>query len=166
MIRKFLFLIPTVLLLSFVMHKYYVSITEVELNPATKVLEVSIKFIGHDLELVLESAGVPNLYLGTAKENPKANEFLLAYIQKHFEIRVDEKAVPFHFVGKEINNDDFIYCYLESEKLNSPNKIAFTSTLLTEKFNQQANILYLKVGDKKLNYTFTKDKVRTFYTLK
>jgi len=166
MIRKFLFLISATLLFSFAFHKYYVSITEVELNEQTETLEISIKFIGHDLELVMENAGMPNLFLGTSKENPEANAYILKYIQKHFEIRIDEKAVPFHFIGKEINNDDFIYCYLESEKVNSPNKIAFTNTLLTEKFSQQANILYLKVGDKKLNYTFNKGKRKTYYNIK
>ena len=166
MIRKCLFVVLAVLLLSFAWHKYYVSITEIELNKETQSFEISIKFIGHDLELALKSAGVPDLYLGTAKENAKANEFLIKYIQKHFEIRVDEKVTPFHFIGKEINNDDFIYCYLESEKVNSPNKIAFTNTLLTEKFDQQANILYLKDGNKRINYTFTKEKRRTYYNIK
>jgi hypothetical protein len=166
MIRKFLFLIGATLLLSFAWHKYYVTITNVEMNNETQTFEASIKFIGHDLELVLESAGVPALYLGTAKENTNADEYLMKYISKHFEIKVDDKVVPFHFIGKEINNDDFIYCYLESEKVNSPNKITFTNSLLTEKFEKQANILYLKVDGKKVNYTFTKEKRRTYYNIK
>lgn len=166
MVKRGFFSVLVLTLLSFVAHKYYVSITEVELNPKTETLEISIKFIGHDLEAALESAGVPDLYLGIEKENEKADAYLLTYIQQHFEIKIDGNLLPYHFVGKEINNEDFIYCYLESGKVNSPNKIAFTNTLLTEKFNEQANILYLEIGDTKLNYTFTKEKRKTFYTIK
>lgn len=166
MIRKCLFVVLALVSLSFAWHKYYVSITEVELNKETQSFEVSIKFIGHDLEVALKNAAVPDLYLGTAKENAKANEYLIKYIQKHFEIRVDDKVIPYHFIGKEINNDDFIYCYLESEKVNSPSKIAFTNTLLTEIFDKQANILYLKTDGKRINYTFTKEKRKTYYNIK
>lgn len=166
MIKKVLFSVVAVLLFSFSAHKYYVSITEVELNPESNTLEISIKFIGHDLEAALESAGVPNLNLGIEKEHKKADDFLLKYIQKHFEIRINEKLISYHFVGKEINNKDFIYCYLESEELHSPNKIEFTNTLLTEKYKDQSNILYLKVGDEKFDYTFTKEKRKTFYIIK
>lgn len=166
MIRRFLFIVVSFLMLSFSWHKYYVTITNVELNQKTQAFEISIKFIGHDLERVLENAGVPNLYLGTEKENAKSDEYIMKYINKHFQIKIDEKLVKLNFVGKEVNDDDFIYCYLESEKLNSPNKISFTSSLLTEMFDEQANILYLKVNNKKVNYTFTKEKRRTFYNIK
>jgi hypothetical protein len=148
------------------MHKYYVSITEVELNENTQSLEISIKFIGHDLESALEEAGIEELYLGTEKEKENADKYLYQYLSKSFEIRLDDKKLNYHFVGKEINNDDFIYCYLESDKVESFDKIHFYNSLLTEKFSGQSNILYFKIGDKKLNYTFTKEKRKTFYSIK
>ena len=55
------------------MHKYYVSITEAEYNVESKTFEISIKFIGHDLEATLTNAGVPELFLGTDKEHEKAD---------------------------------------------------------------------------------------------
>lgn len=135
------------------MHKYYVSITEADYNTTSKKFEVSIKFIGHDLEHALEKAGVPNLYLGTEKEHKKANIYLKKYIDKTFEFFVNDKKLNFTFIGKEINNDDFIYCFIESEKIEKIEKITLKNSLLTETFKSQENRVYLTINeDKKTIY--------------
>ena len=148
------------------MHKYYVSITEADYNATSKTFEISIKFIGHDLEKVLTNAGAPELYLGTAKENEKADEYLMKYINQRFHMVVDGKSLNYSFVGKEINNDDFIYCFIESNKIETPKKITIKNTLLTEIFSEQANTVYLKVGDQQLNYLLNKGKVSETHEIK
>jgi len=141
------------------MHKYYVSITEAAYNIKSQTFEVSIKFIGHDLEKTLSESGVPPLYLGIEKENPKADEYLEKYIEKKIHFVVDNKRLTFKFIGKEINNDDFIYCFLESEKIENPTKITIKNSLLTEIFSEQRNTVYVTVGDNKITYSLDKNKV-------
>jgi len=153
MVRKFLFSFLTILLFSFAAHKFYVSVTEVDYNKEHNTFEVSIKFIGHDLEHALENAGVPNLYLGTEKELKDADDYLLSYINKHFEIEVDDQKTRLNFVGKEVNNDDAIYCYLETEKLPTFKLVKIDNKLLTEVFKLQSNLVYLKIEDKKIDFT-------------
>ncbi len=159
MIKKVLFALITITLLSFSMHKYYVSITEAEYNATNEKFELSVKFIGHDLEKALDNSGVPNLFLGTSKENQKADSYLESYFNQRFHMVVDGKSLNYKLVGKEINNDDFIYCYLESDKISNPNSITIKNTLLTEVFNEQANTVYLKIGNQKFNYSLNKSKV-------
>jgi hypothetical protein len=142
LIKKVIFSILTLSLLSFAMHKYYVSITEAEYNSTSEKFEMSIKFIGHDLERALESSGAPNLFLGTPKELEKTNDYLEAYINQRFHMIVDSKSLNFKLIGKEINNDDFMYCYLESNTVLTPKAITIKNTLLTEIFNEQANPVY------------------------
>jgi uncharacterized protein YlxP (DUF503 family) len=165
-IKKILFAVLTLSLLSFVMHKYYVSITEADYNAESKTFELSIKFIGHDLEKVLANAGTPELFLGTPKEIEKADEYLMKYINQRFHMVVDGTNLDYKFVGKEINNDDFIYCFIESSKVDSPKKVTIKNTLLTEVFSEQANTVYLNVGDEKINYSLNKDKVSETHELK
>lgn len=141
------------------MHKYYVSITEAEYNKASEKFEVSIKFIGHDLEKALSNSGAPNLFLGTPKEVGKANHYLETYINQRFHMIVDGKSLNYKLIGKEVNNDDFMYCYLESNTVQNPKSVTIKNTLLTEVFNEQANTVYLKVGDQKINYSLNKAKV-------
>lgn len=159
MIKKVLFLGLIVTLLSFAMHKYYVSITEADYNTQTETFEISIKFIGHDLEKAMAISGAPELFLGTSKEIEKADDLLLKYIQKRFIMIVDGRVLALKFIGKEINNDDFIYCFLESDKLKTPRKVTVKNTLLIEVFKDQANTVYLKVGNQKINYSLNKSKV-------
>lgn len=165
MIKKIFFFVLTLSLLSFAMHKYYVSITEAEYNLESKSFEISIKFIGHDLEKALTSAGVPNLYLGTNKEVKNANEYLKRYIDKKFEMVVDGEKLEYKFIGKEINNDDFVYCYIQSNQVEEPQKVAIKNSLLTEVFSEQTNTIYLKSGSKKVSYYLTKDKVSETHIL-
>jgi hypothetical protein len=141
------------------MHKYYVSITDAEYNQESEKFELSIKFIGHDLEKALLNSGAPNLFLGTPKENEKANHYLQTYINQRFHMVVDGKSLSYKLIGKEINNDDFIYCYLESDEVSGPKSVTIKNTLLTEVFNEQANTVYLKVGNQKINYSLNKAKV-------
>ncbi len=164
-INRILFSVLTISLLSFTMHKYYVSITEANYNAEQKVFEISIKFIGHDLEKALSMAGAPELYLGTPREVEKANDYLMQYIAERFNMLVDGEKLNYNFVGKEVNYDDFIYCFIETSKVDAPKKIEIKNTLLIEIFDEQANTVYLSVGDKKLNYTFNKEKVSDTHTI-
>lgn len=139
---------------------------EAAYNSTNKNFEVSIKFIGHDLEKVLTESTVPPLYLGTEKELANADEYLMKYIEKKIHFVVDGKSLNFKFIGKEINNDDFIYCFLESEKVDNPTKITIKNTLLTELFPEQKNAVYLTIGGKQLNYSLDKNKVSETHEIK
>ena len=165
MIKKILFSVLTLSLFSFAMHKYYVSITEAEYNVGSKTFELSIKFIGHDLEEALEATGAPKLFLGTEKEHKKANYYLNQYINQRFHMIVDGVSLNYSFVGKEINKDDFIYCFLESNQIEDPKKVTNKNTLLTEIFSGQANTVYLSLGDQKVNYQLNKSNVSETHSL-
>lgn len=138
-------------------HEYYVSISEVEYNVGTRSMEVSIKFIGHDLEQAMGEQGMGGLYLGTEKEVEDADAMLHKYIDSHFDIRIDGESIDMDFIGKEVGNDDFIYCYLEGTDVEAFNRISIKNTLLTEEFELQSNIIHLKRGSDKISFTLTKD---------
>lgn len=138
-------------------HEYFVTITEMEYNEANSSMEVSIKFTGHDLEYALEQRGVPHLYLGTDKEHEEANDYLLSYLHKGFAVSVNGQPVEFELIGKEVNNEDFIYVYLEAKQAPEPGSLVVKNTLLTEQFEQQANIIHFSKGDNTTSFTLTKD---------
>ena len=148
------------------MHKYYVSITEAEYNAESKTFEISVKFIGHDLERAISNAGAPELYLGTEKENEKADNYINQYINQRFHMVVDGVSLNYSLIGKEIGNDDFLYCFLESNKVETPKKVTIKNTLLTEIFSGQANTVYLTVGDQKVNYQLNKSNVSETHEFK
>lgn len=152
-------------LLSFALHKYYVSITEAEYKGKTGTFELSIKFIGHDLEKALSEAGAPELYLGTDKEAENANQVIEDYIQKRFQFVVNGKELDWKVIGKEVNPDDFIYCYIESEKTRLGKEITINNTLLTEVFPAQKNAVYLTINGVKETFNFHKGSTSETYNL-
>jgi len=164
-VKKVYFLLLLIPLFSFALHKYYVSIAEADYNAENKTFEISIKFIGHDLEKALTAAGSPELYLGTEKEHEKSDYYLSQYINQRFHMVSDGVSLNYNFLGKEINNDDFIYCYLESNQIETPKKVTIKNTLLTETFSAQENAVYLTVGDQKVNYQLNKRNVSETHEL-
>ncbi|MBI2281818.1 MAG: hypothetical protein HYU68_14170 [Bacteroidetes bacterium] len=134
--------------MAFSYHEFFVTVTEGEYKETENTFQFSIKFIGHDLEQALSASGIQELNLGTNKELTEADKYLLMYINKHFSINCNDKNIPIKMIGKEVGNDDFIFCYLESEKVENIQNIEIKNTLLTEVFSAQENILHLKINDK------------------
>lgn len=159
--------IATVLLLtSFIPHKYYVTIAEINYNSQQRYFETSIKFIGHDLEYVMEKEGHPELFLGTDKEHPKADSLLFHYIQQHFYITVNQKVVPIKYFGKEVKNDDDIIIYFTSEEITTISDVAITTTLFNQYFEEHVNIIYLTVGEERFNFRLNEYKTTEKHTIK
>ena len=157
MIRKTLMVFLTMLLLSFSPHDYFVSITDAEYNATERTFQLTIKFIGHDLEKALAHAGAPDLFLGTPKEHEKANQYILSYINKSFLLKANSKPLVLNMVGKEVGKDDFIYCYLESEKVKKVKTLELENSLLTELFSKQENKIHLNIEGTKKSYSFNKE---------
>lgn len=150
--KKFIYIALVLLLVSFVPHKYYVSITEINYNKQEQLFEASIKFIGHDLEFALEKEGYPELHLGTPKESKEANKIIFNFIKKYIEIIVNDKAVDIHYFGKEVREDDDILVYFTSSPIDSISSVEVNSTILNNYFEEHVNIVYLTVGEQRFNF--------------
>lgn len=150
---------------SFTAHEYFVTITEAEYNLDNNSVEVSIKFIGHDLEYALEQQGMEDLFLGTEYEVEQADEYLMNYISDRFRFTVDGEELDFAFIGKEVTNEDFIYCYIEAMDVDEFSELTIKNTLLTEQFDQQSNIVYFKKGEQSLSLTLRKDHKEETHTI-
>lgn len=156
--RKLIVIILAFLSFGFTYHEFFVSVTEGQYDETEQTLQFTIKFIGHDLEKALEIDGTPNLNLGTDKELPDANEYLLKYISSKFSIKNNETLLSLKLIGKEVGNDDYIYCYIESEKIKKINSFEIYNALLIELFSGQENILHLDILDKKHSISFNREK--------
>lgn len=146
--------------MGFSYHEFFVTVTEGEYKKTENTFQFTIKFIGHDLEKALEMSGTPKLNLGTKQELTDANEYLLKYINNHFSINCNDKNIPLKMIGKEVGNDDFIYCYLESEKIDKIVTLEIRNSLLLDVFSAQENILHLKINDEKQSFSFNKAKIQ------
>ena len=139
-------------------HDFHVSISKIYLNPESKKLEVMIKLFTDDLSTTLDSFSGKKMNLGTQEEPSSANDELMRYVESGFGIKVNEKQIVLNYLGKE-KEDDATWVYLESEKVGRIKSITVTNTLLIEMFDDQANLINLKVDGENEALTLRREQV-------
>ena len=145
-IKKLTVILIAVLLLgSWMLHKFYVSLTEIRYNPQSQRLEVSMRIFPDDLDrALLQETGI-HTQLATELEAPCADSLLMEYLLERFHIVVNGERTVLHYLGKE-QEANAIWCYLESEPVNKPVTLSVYQELLTEIFKDQVNIIQVYQG--------------------
>lgn len=130
------------------LHKFYMSLTEIEHNPRTQSLECTMHLFTDDLELALETFSGLDLNLGLPNEHPKTDSILHAYINTYLEVTVNGKKVATKVLGKEVEIDK-TYCYVEVMKQPQISTIAIRNLIFMEIYNEQKNIVHVRAHGKK-----------------
>lgn len=150
-----LFALGIMVMTSAAVHDFHVSITKIDLNPESKKLEIMIKLFTDDLSEALNQKYGTNFMLGTASEPPNANDRLKEYVNGQFSISVNGKPVELNYLGKQ-QEDDATWVYIESERVGKIRSMAVSNPLLTDLFDDQANLINVKVEGKKGGLTLRK----------
>jgi hypothetical protein len=122
--------------LSFGLHKYYISLTSIDINTSERILEMSIKVFADDLNQALK------LPEGTKMNDPKNEKVLMEYFKKCFFVKIDGKPVDYNLAGTE-NDADLTWIYLQAENCLPLQQVTITNTILTEVFSDQINMIYM-----------------------
>lgn len=137
-------------------HDYFVSVTQMQYNPAEKILEVSIRLFTDDFEKALSvENGNTRIRLTNNDQN---NAIVEKYIRKHF-ILTDNKRQfrNCNYIGKE-NEADATWIYLEIPHQGNLSGFSLKNDLLLSAFADQVNIVNVKLTPEKKTYLFKKGK--------
>ena len=132
-----LFILP---LFSFSVHKYYISLTEIEYKEKTQSVQMIMNVFIDDIETAINKDYNVDLQLTTKDEFKKVDELFLNYLQKHFKIKVNNNDVTYNFIGKEYDGD-IVYFYLEVENIKILNSIEIQNDVLVNHFPEQQNLI-------------------------
>ncbi len=162
-----LLILATILLCSNsrTLHEYYISITSIDYNSQSKSLEITQQFITHDVEKAILKESKIDLNLAEPNEHPKADSLLFAYISYHLELSA-KKNIELNWVGREVNLDESLWIYLQSEKIEKPESLTILNSCLTEVFKSQSNITHVNFGDKQQTQAFHQQKKTHTFKLK
>jgi len=151
---KIIVMVLFVSLSSFIsLHKYYVSVTDIEYAKETKSLQIISRLFVDDFEKVLKERYIDTLSL----DDNLADFYIKKYFAKKLQITVNNERQQFNFIGKEIDGD-MVHCYFEVENISKIQSINVTNKLLFDTYENQQNITHLKIKDKKKSFLFIKDK--------
>lgn len=123
-------------------HDYYISVCQIDHNPKSESLEITLKIFTDDLEKTLESHFKTKTHLGTAKESADSDSLIVQYLDRNFQLSVNGNKTPFEYLGKEVELNA-TWCYLEIPKIDTLKKIFIKNTVLTEMFDSQTNIVHI-----------------------
>ena len=143
---QLLLLLPVLLICgAWIMHEFYVSISEVRYNTDKERFEVSMRIFPDDLDrALLERSGI-HTQLATELEHEKADSLLMLYLLEDFSLEVNGEVLELDYLGKEPESDA-IWCYLESSKVPGPESITIRNAVLMEYFPDQVNIIQVYQG--------------------
>lgn len=144
-------------------HPFFVSVTEIDQNAASKSLEISCKFFADDLEQTLEKAYNTRLDISSTNDKTAFDKVIPDYVNKHLQLTINGKPAKLTYVGYEKDKES-AYCYFEVDNVASVQNIAAANTLLYDFKNEQINIMHVTVNGKrqstKLDYPANKASFR------
>ena len=145
------------LLTSFTLHKYYVSVTEINYNQKTEQLEISLKLFNDDWQNALDYRLGKPVNLGSENEYQKLDSLVSAYLFDNFKIEVNEEEKKLHIIGSEIEGEA-TWIYMYADEVKTINSIEIKNKLLTEMFDEQRNVVQLTYGKINKSALLTKSR--------
>lgn len=154
-LKKFLLVLTILPLLSFTMHKYYVSLCEIEYIEAQQSLQITLGVTLEDLEFTLNKNSGKQLNLGSKIEIENIDSYYKKYLSEHLLFSVNGKNMDYNYIGKEYDGE-VVRFYLEMIGIKELKSIEVTNTVLIEDFADQKNIVKIKVKDFNKTFYLTK----------
>ncbi|AXT58317.1 peptidase E [Aquimarina sp. AD1] len=139
------------------LHKFYVSVTQIEYKEEEKSLQIISRIFVDDIEEVLRKRYDETIELVSNEQEEKVDQYLTTYLKQKLSITVNGEEVFFNFIGKEYDND-LVLCYLEVENVESLKTIVVSNQVLMDFFDDQQNIIHVKKQEKRKSLILEKEK--------
>jgi len=144
---------------SFTLHKYYVSMTEIKYVPEKKEIQITMRLFIDDFDKVLGDQFKKPFALATEKELKETDTYINFYLQQNFRLRVNDKDLKWHFLGKEYEND-IVYLFAEVSDITGIQSIEVQNRMLFEVFKDQQNYIKFNINSQKKTAILTKENDR------
>ena len=136
-------MIHIILILTSLLHPFFVSVTDINQNTKSKTLEVSSKIFCNDLEADIFRETNIKVDMLHPKDKLLANKLIANYVAKHIQLKLNDKPFNLNYIGYE-NVADAIWVYLESNKAPIIRTFEIRNNVLLNLHPEQANIINLK----------------------
>jgi len=133
------------------LHKYYISVTEVDYIKDKQSVQITSRIFIDDFEKVLRERYNENVVLAGKKETKEVNQYIEAYLRSKMKVRINDNDMNFIFIGKEYDVD-IIQCYIEIQNVQQINSIEITNEVLFDLFEDQQNMIKTKINSKQKSF--------------
>lgn len=127
-------------------HPLHVSVTEIEMNDASKRLEIMMRVFIDDLEVTLrKELRHPELDILNPKE-ATLDEMMSTYLKAHLKISLDNKSQVTKYLGHEQEGDAIIF-YLEVNNVKKWQTIQILNDIIMEVYKDQSNLVHVTMNE-------------------
>ncbi|RSK42011.1 DUF6702 family protein [Mangrovimonas spongiae] len=142
--------------LAFGMHKYYVSVTQIEYVKEQSSVQIITRIFIDDLENVLKKRYDENIILKYKDESGKVNDYIARYLKSKISIKINGEEQIINFIGKEYDVDIAI-CYLEIEGIKNIKTFEISNEVLFDMFKEQKNVIRTNINSKNKSFILIKE---------
>ena len=152
------FLLLNIILFFLSLHPLHVSVTEIEHDAKAEALEVTMRIFIDDLELSIQNdLNKPHMDITAPGPDYSTDELVKSYLQEHFKISVNNKEIDYQYLGHEVELP-VIYLYILSSGVKNVNEISVYNDMITETYDDQANLVHVTVHDHTKSMKLSKDR--------
>ena len=152
--RVFLLAACSVWLTAFLVHPYYMSVTELEYKSADKEIQISSKIFIDDLEYALQEEYKTKVEILNAADQKKNEALLDKFFRKHLKLSVDGKPVSYQLIGFE-REEEAIWTYLVVKNISQLKSATVFNDLLYNYRDDQINIIHFKNNNDRKSHRLT-----------
>lgn len=133
------------------MHKYYVSVTQIDYIQSKQAVQITTRVFIDDLEKLLRERYDETITLASVNEPSTINLYIERYLREKIKIKINNREVKLSFLGKEYDTD-LVKCYLEIENVKNIESIEISNLVLFDLFTDQQNIIKTKINSKQKSF--------------
>ena len=152
--KQLLLLFSVLFLSSFAIHKFYVSVTQIDYVPSKKRVEITARIFVDDLEKALTKKHNKKINLTSTRELPEAEELIKGYLKENIKIFINKKPQAIEFLARELEGDVLIL-YTKIAVSKKINTFEIYNSLLTEVYADQQNIVHTNINGNKKSILLT-----------
>lgn len=143
---------------SFALHKFYVSIYQINFAPEKKMLQITSRIFIDDLNNSLSHVSKQKTHIGEANETPEEVNIMKKYFLEHFSIKVNGQKKQINYLSKELEGN-VVICYFNIKDISKLSLLEIQNTALFDLNSEQQNIIQTTVNGKKQSLLLTEDTV-------
>ena len=141
---------------SFAIHKFYVSIYQINYASEKKMLQITSRLFVDDVNAVLFKKYGKKTYLGEKNESQEDVNLMKKYILDNFSLKVNGQLKPINYLSKEMEGN-VIICYYNIKDISKIKSLEVKNSALIELNSEQQNIIQSTIYGEKQSLLLTEE---------
>lgn len=140
-------------------HKFYVSIYQINYVPQKKMLQITSRLFIDDLNAALEKKFHKKTFVGTEKETEEAIILMKKYLSEKLIIKVNGVQKPINYLSNEVETNVLV-CYFNCKEISKITSLSIEISALLEVNDAQQNIIQANISGDKQSLLLTSDNFK------